>query len=181
MGRGTTPGRRLRGRRCRHLARSGKRRSPASPPGRCRRPAVIDSTPWPAPAGRSRQRCSDAAIARAARVPTCGRQELDPADKRPDMRVSSTVALSVRDQESNNNEKDALYRYNQKMSMGNVHLGRRRWASPRTRFCLDENGSLSADEPVGVIQPHSSVLGATWAQITVPASTRRDIAEWRSS
>jgi hypothetical protein len=46
--------------------------------------------------------------------------------------------------------------------------------------CLDRNETPSVDEPIGVSHAHSSVLGGTLALITVPESTRHDIAEWRS-
>jgi hypothetical protein len=41
-------------------------------------------------------------------------------------------------------------------------------------------GVCPFDEPIGVIDVHSSVLGATLAPITLPENnTGTDIAEWR--
>ena len=57
----------------------------------------------------------------------------------------------------------------------------RGWATARRRRCVDGNGTLSVDEPIGVIHADSSVLGGTLALITVPESSRHDIADWRSS
>ena len=56
------------------------------------------------------------------------------------------------------------------------------WATPRGRRWLDGNGSLSVDEPIGVIHAHSSVLGGTPPPI-IPSenNTGTDIVEWRSS
>jgi hypothetical protein len=42
-------------------------------------------------------------------------------------------------------------------------------------------GICPVDEPIGVIYAYSSVLGGTLTLITVPESTRHDIADWRSS
>ena len=74
-----------------------------------------------------------------------------------------------------------FYRYNDQVSMRHLDPGCRVWAMPRGGGCLDGNGSLSVDEPIGVIHAHSSVLGGTLALITVPDSTRHHIAELRSS
>jgi hypothetical protein len=65
--------------------------------------------------------------------------------------------------------------------MRHLDPGCRGWAMARGRRCLDGKGSLSVDEPIGVIDVHSSVLGGTLAPITLPENnTGTDIAEWRS-
>jgi hypothetical protein len=65
--------------------------------------------------------------------------------------------------------------------MRHLEPGLPRLGHATRRGRLDGNGSLSVDEPIGVIHAHSSVLGGTLAPITVPENTRHDIAEWRSS
>ena len=57
----------------------------------------------------------------------------------------------------------------------------RGWATARRRRCVDGNGTLSVDEPIGVIHADSSVLGGTPPPI-IPSenNTGTDIAEWRS-
>jgi hypothetical protein len=96
------------------------------------------------------------------------------------MQISSTVAPPYTST-TNNNEKSAFYRYNHQVSMRHLEPGLLRPGHATRRGCVDGNRSLSVDKPIGVIHAHSSVLGGTLAPVTVPESTRHDIAEWRPS